>query len=86
MKIKELDAASLSPRELNSQVKESAKDYLQDKISLTKNTRFVYNHIITADTETCIVEQNNQKYGFITDISITISYKFIKGTIGSPAQ
>ena len=30
MKIKELDAASLSPRELNSQVKESAKDY--DKI------------------------------------------------------
>ena len=34
MKIKELDAASLSPRELNSQVKESAKDY--DKI-LIKN-------------------------------------------------
>lgn len=53
-------------------VKESAKDYLQDKFSLTKNTRFVYNHIITADTETCIVEQDNQKYGFITDISITI--------------
>ena len=39
MKIKELDAASLSPRELNSQVKESAKDY--DKI-LIKNPNALF--------------------------------------------
>ena len=44
MKIKELDAASLSPRELNSQVKESAKDYdkiLADKIDWEKSNKLL---------------------------------------------
>ena len=52
MKIKELDAASLSPRELNSQVKESAKDY--DKI-LIKNPNAMH-YLVAGVTDEVNIE------------------------------